>query len=56
VDNLNVLAQRAQLSPNEVGSGLDVTLELSGYVRPNAGAAPTPVTPDAPSSGGPDAT
>lgn len=59
VDNLNVLAQRAQLSPNEVGSGLDVTLELSGYVRPNAGTALAPAAPDAataPDAGGADAT
>jgi len=59
VDNLNVLAQRAQLSPNEVGSGLDVTLELSGYVRPNAGTPVAPTAPDArdtANAGAPDAT
>jgi len=38
VDNLTVLAQRAALSPGDSGNGLDVTFDLSGYVRP--GAAP----------------
>ena len=60
VDNLNVLAQRAQLSPNEVGSGLDVTLELSGYVRPGVAPAGPPApgsagTPDDAAAGGDDA-
>lgn len=41
VDNLNVLAQRAALSPGDSGNGLDVTFDLSGYVRPGA------VTPEA---------
>lgn len=43
VGNLNVMAQRYQLSPNESGTGLDVAFELSGYLRPLAAA------------GGPDA-
>ncbi len=36
VDNLNVMAQRYQLSPGESGNGLDVAFELAGYLRPNA--------------------
>jgi general secretion pathway protein M len=40
VDNLNVMAQRYQLSPGESGSGLDVAFELAGYLRPGALAAP----------------
>jgi general secretion pathway protein M len=45
VNNLNVLAQRAALSPGDSGNGLDVTFDLSGYVRPGAvamGAANAP--------------
>ena len=34
VDNLNIMAQRYQLSPNETGNGLDVAFELAGYLRP----------------------
>ena len=37
VANLNVMAQRYQLSPNERGSGLDVAFELAGYLRPGSG-------------------
>ena len=40
VNNLNLLAQRFQLSQTESGSGLDVTFELAGYLRPAAGTAP----------------
>ncbi|KLD78707.1 general secretion pathway protein GspM [Xanthomonas hyacinthi] len=40
VDNLNVMAQRYQLSPGESGNGLDVAFELAGYLRPNAMPAP----------------
>lgn len=36
VDNLNVLAQRAALSPGDTPNGLDVSFDLSGYVRPGA--------------------
>lgn len=35
IDNLNILAQRAALSPGDSGNGLDVTFDLSGYVRPS---------------------
>ena len=38
VDNLNVLAQRAALSPGDSGNGLDVSFDLSGYVRPTVSA------------------
>ncbi|MCD7100009.1 type II secretion system protein GspM [Stenotrophomonas sp. MMGLT7] len=40
VDNLNVMAQRFQLSPGESGSGLDVAFELAGFLRPGAVADP----------------
>lgn len=43
VDNLNVLAQRLQMSPTESGTGLDVAFELAGYLRPDVGAAPAEV-------------
>lgn len=45
VENLNVLAQRFDFGPPEVGSGvgqgagLDVSFDLVGYLRPQAGAA-----------------
>ncbi|HDS1534081.1 TPA: general secretion pathway protein GspM [Stenotrophomonas maltophilia] len=45
VDNLNLIAQRFQQSPNESGLGLDVSFELAGYLLPGAaadGSAPTP--------------
>ncbi|MEE7548925.1 general secretion pathway protein GspM, partial [Xanthomonas sp. Kuri4-1] len=42
VDNVNVMAQRYQLSPNESGSGLDVAFELAGYLRPGSGDTPPP--------------
>ncbi|KOQ75118.1 general secretion pathway protein GspM, partial [Stenotrophomonas maltophilia] len=45
VDNLNLIAQRFQQSPNESGLGLDVSFELAGYLLPGAaadGAATTP--------------
>lgn len=38
VNNLSVLAQRFQVVPTESGSGLDVTFELAGYLRPAAGS------------------
>ncbi|AKK68925.1 type II secretion system protein GspM [Xanthomonas translucens] len=50
VDNLNVMAQRYQLSPGESGNGLDVAFELAGYLRPNAMPAP-PAAAGMPSSG-----
>ena len=40
VDNLNVMAQRYQLSPNESGNGLDIAFELAGYLRPGSNAGP----------------
>ncbi|UYC11497.1 type II secretion system protein GspM [Xanthomonas sp. CFBP 8445] len=48
IDNLNVMAQRYQLSPGESGNGLDVAFELAGYLRPNAMPAPpaASATPD----------
>lgn len=36
VENLNLLAQRFQQSPNETGTGLDVSFELVGYLQPGA--------------------
>ncbi len=41
IDNLNVMAQRYQLSPTESGNGLDVAFELAGYLRPSAMSAAT---------------
>ena len=38
VDNLNLIAQRFQQSPNESGLGLDVSFELAGYLLPGAAA------------------
>lgn len=43
VDNLNVMAQRYQLSPKESGNGLDVAFELAGYLRPSVAPAPAEV-------------
>lgn len=43
VNNLNLLAQRFQQSPNETGTGLDVSFELVGYLQP--GGASDPVAP-----------
>lgn len=62
VDNLNVLAQRFNFGPAEAGStagqgtGLDVSFDLVGYLRPQAGAPapPGPAAMPAP-TGGPDA-
>ncbi|WP_369976950.1 type II secretion system protein GspM [Xanthomonas bundabergensis] len=51
VDNLNVMAQRYQLSPGESGNGLDVAFELAGYLRPNA-MPPPPGMPPPPPPGG----
>ncbi len=51
VGNLNLLAQRFQQSPNEAGTGLDVSFELVGYLQPDALAdsnttsAAVPATP-----------
>lgn len=44
VRNLNVMAQRFQLSPNESGNGLDVAFELAGYLQPGAIATATEAT------------
>jgi general secretion pathway protein M len=52
VGNLNLLAQRFQASPNESGTGLDVSFELVGYLKPGPGtgseaaAAPVAAAPD----------
>ncbi|MEN5366863.1 type II secretion system protein GspM [Stenotrophomonas sp. TWI273] len=49
VDNLNLLAQRFQQSPSETGTGLDVSFELVGYLRPGAALEPgAPVPPPLP--------
>jgi general secretion pathway protein M len=58
VENLNVLAQRyAYLAaPSGASSGLDVSFDLVGYLRPiaaSAAAAPSPLT--TPPAGGSDA-
>lgn len=50
VDNLNVMAQRYQLSPGESGNGLDVAFELAGYLRPNAMPAPPGAPPAGPAA------
>lgn len=50
VGNLNLLAQRFQASPNESGTGLDVSFELVGYLKPGAGADATAVSMPAPAS------
>lgn len=66
VENLNVLAQRFNFGPAEMGSsagkgtGLDVSFDLVGYLRPQAGAAPpgptgTSAMPVPMATGGPDA-
>ncbi len=46
VDNLNLLAQRFQQSPGETGTGLDVSFELVGYLRPGAALASGAAAPD----------
>ncbi len=64
VENLNLLAQRFQQSPSETGTGLDVSFELVGHLRPGAALAPdapapAPLPPpsgqDGGQDGGPDA-
>ncbi|WP_265309659.1 type II secretion system protein GspM [Stenotrophomonas sp. SRS1] len=45
VDNLNLLAQRFQQSPSETGTGLDVSFELVGYLRPGAALEPGATMP-----------
>ncbi|AXI83848.1 general secretion pathway protein GspM [Xylella taiwanensis] len=40
VNNLNVMAQRYPLSPNESGHGLDVAFELAGFLRPGSEQKP----------------
>ncbi len=47
VENLNLLAQRYQQSPDEAGTGLDASFELVGYLQP-ASAAGMPPLPPAP--------
>lgn len=42
VENLNILAQRFQQSPDEAGTGLDVSFELVGYLQPGTGIIPMP--------------
>nr|WP_184996987.1 type II secretion system protein GspM [Stenotrophomonas rhizophila] len=56
VDNLNLLAQRFQQSPSETGTGLDVSFELVGYLRPGAALEPgATVPPPLPLPAGQDA-
>ena len=60
VENLNLLAQRFQQSPSETGTGLDVSFELVGHLRPGAALepdapAPAPLPPPSGQDGGPDA-
>ena len=50
VDNLNIMAQRYQLSPNETGNGLDVAFELAGYLRPKLEPSPPASASAAPDS------
>ncbi|GAB3059332.1 type II secretion system protein GspM [Stenotrophomonas tumulicola] len=45
VENLNILAQRFQQSPDEAGTGLDVSFELVGYLQPTTGVNPLPARP-----------
>ena len=54
VNNLNLLAQRFQQSPNETGTGLDVSFELVGYLQPGGAAdpvAPAPIGAALPADG-----
>jgi general secretion pathway protein M len=57
VDNLTVLAQRFNFGPVESGTGqgtgLDVSFDLVGYLRPRPAAAPAPGGPGAPASPAP---
>lgn len=60
VENLNLLAQRFQQSPSETGTGLDVSFELVGHLRPGAALAPdapapAPLPPPSGQDVGPDA-
>lgn len=52
VDNLNILAQRFNFGPQEAGTGegtgLDVSFDLVGYLRPQPGAAPADTRVGAP--------
>lgn len=45
VNNLNLLAQRFQQSPNETGTGLDVSFELVGYLKPGGALDPVMAAP-----------
>lgn len=59
VENLNLLAQRFQQSPSETGTGLDVSFELVGHLRPGAALepdapAPAPLPPPSGQDGGQD--
>lgn len=42
VEDLSLLAQRYQQSPDEAGTGLDVSFELVGYLPPGPLQAPAP--------------
>ena len=58
VDNLNLIAQRFQQSPNESGLGLDVSFELAGYLLPGAadGTVPAPAAAPTPAASPAEAT
>lgn len=43
VENLNLLAQRYQQSPDESGTGLDASFELVGYLQPASAATVSPL-------------
>lgn len=53
VENLNVLAQRYQQSPDETGTGLDVSFEVVGYLDPEGAARRAAAVGAGEASGGP---
>jgi len=55
VENLTLLAQRFQQSPNESGTGLDASFELIGYLQPGASADAAGTAPGAAPAGDPGA-
>lgn len=55
VENLTLLAQRFQQSPNETGTGLDASFELIGYLQPGASGDAAGTAPGAAPAGDPGA-
>jgi len=55
VENLTLLAQRFQQSPNESGTGLDASFELIGYLQPGASGDAAGTAPGAAPAGDPGA-